>query len=199
MPYYIRILSPDAGTVAPQALKAAVEGLGCSLSGDSDANEWHELEVQNTSGEPLFVLERNLVFEGSLAQDEIAEFEADVAGCLPKSGAEWLRAYLPSVRTIYAFQLLDTLDRDNGWTVLHETKTALWNAVGGIFQADGEGFSNEEGYHILWQFSDQVEGDWWVAVLRDGAWQKFKIDLGNLSHREAFTRGQVAVGVERAP
>jgi hypothetical protein len=178
-------------------LSETLADLGCSLS--CDADDWSQLEVQNSSGEPLFLLERNRVTEGSLAQGEIAEIEAEVSRCLPTSGAEWLRAYLPSVRTIYAFQLLEALNKNNGWTALHETKTALWNTVGGIFQADGEGFSNEEGYQILWQFSDHADGDWWVAVLRDGAWQNFKIDLGNSSHREAFKRGQVPDGVERAP
>jgi hypothetical protein len=167
------------------------------LSGDTGASDWRQLEVQNSSGATLFALERNKVFAGSLAQAEIAEFEAEIADARPKSGADWLRTYLASVKTIYAFQLLEGLDQGNGWTVLQDTKTTLWNAVGGIFQADGEGFSNEEGYHILWQFSDDVEGDWWMAVLENGAWQNFQIDLGNRLHREAFMRGEVPGGIER--
>ena len=60
------------------------------------------------------------------------------------------------------------------------------------------GFSNEDGYHVLWQFSDDVDGDWWMAVLQDGAWQRFKMDLGNESQRLAFKKGEVPDGVERA-
>jgi hypothetical protein len=167
------------------------------LSGDIGASSWEQLEVQDASGEALFIVERNAVLEGSLAQDEIAEFQSEVAHARPKSGADWLQTYLATVRTIYTFQLLNQLDQGNSWTVLHKIKTTLWNAVGGIFQADGEGFSNEGGYHILWQFSDEAEGDWWMAVLRDGAWQKFKMDLGNPSHRDAFARGQIPDGVEQ--
>ena len=144
------------------------------------------------------VIERNEVSEGSLAQDEIREFEVEVADCLPRSGAQWLQIYLGSVKAIYAIQVLDTVYTDNGWEIFESLKAAFWNDAGGIFQADLEGFSNEEGYIILWQFSDDVTGDWWMAVMENGNWQKFKMDLGNMTHRLAFQAGQIPEGVERA-
>ena len=85
-----------------------------------------------------------------------------------------------------------------GWEILGSAKEAVLSSVGGVVQADNEGFSNEEGYHILWQFSDDVSGEWWMAVLNDGQWQKFKMDLGNPAHRAAFTAGEIPMGVERA-
>jgi hypothetical protein len=55
-----------------------------------------------------------------------------------------------------------------------------------------EGFSNEKGHHVLWQFSEVVEGEWNVAVLDpDGKWVAFTMDLGNLEHRRAFLDGRV--------
>jgi hypothetical protein len=65
-----------------------------------------------------------------------------------------------------------------------------------IVQADGEGFTNEDGYHIIWDFSDQVTGPWWMAVLVNGRWVPFKMDLANRGHREAFLAGRVPAGVE---
>jgi hypothetical protein len=51
-------------------------------------------------------------------------------------------------------QLLSGTDVDDGWTPLHRVHSAVWNHVGGIFQADGEGFSDEDGFTILWQFAE---------------------------------------------
>lgn len=199
MAYFIRILSPSEKPAELRALSSAIANYGCKLTGDASAHDWQELEAVNSLGETFFILERNPVTDGSLAQEEIAEFDAQLANCLPKSGSDWLRRYLSSVKTIYAFRVLNAVERDTGWAALDETKNALWSAVGGIFQADGEGFSNEEGYHVLWQFSENVSGDWWMAVLEDGEWQKFQIDLGNPSHRDAFKRGMIPKGTIRAP
>jgi hypothetical protein len=116
----------------------------------------------------------------------------------PISAADWLRAYFPIVRTIYAFQVLNTIYSGNGWEVLGAAKNTIWAGAGGVIQADGEGFSNEEGYHILWQFSDDVSGDWWMAVLEDGDWVPFQMDLGDPAHRSAFKAGRVPDGVQLA-
>ncbi len=199
MAYFIRILSPSEKPAEPRALATAITNHGCQLAGDASADDWQGLQAIDSFGETVFIIERNPVTDGSLAQEEIAEFNAEVANCLPKSGSDWLRSYLTSVKTIYAFHVLNAVERDTGWAAFDETKNALWSAVGGIFQADGEGFSNEEGYHVLWQFSENVSGDWWMAVLEDGEWQKFKIDLGDPVHRNAFKRGIVPKGAIIAP
>ena len=59
-------------------------------------------------------------------------------------------------------------------------------------QADHEGFTNEAGFHILWQFADSAEGEWDCAVL-DGldGWKKFTMDLGDKKQRIEFQNGQV--------
>jgi RNA polymerase sigma factor (sigma-70 family) len=61
-----------------------------------------------------------------------------------------------------------------------------------------QGFSNEDGYHILWQFSDSVDGEWWMGVLQDGRWQHFQMDLGNRKQRESFFQGQIPDGTKPA-
>jgi hypothetical protein len=78
---------------------------------------------------------------------------------------------------------------------MYAVRGAIQESAGGIVQADGEGFSNEEGFHVLWQFSDGVKGPWWMAVLRDGEWITFQMQLGNRKHREAFLRGEIPAGV----
>lgn len=79
----------------------------------------------------------------------------------------WLLDYLDEVKTIYAFQHLQGSETVDGSNALHALRTALWERGDAILQADGEGFTNEEGYHIVWQFSDTVSGPWNMAVLQD--------------------------------
>ena len=103
------------------------------------------------------------------------------------------------MRTISAFQVLNGVYEENGWERLGAIKGKLWNELGGIFQADGEGFSNEHGYHILWQFSDGVTGPWWMGVLsQDGSWTHFQMELGNGAQREQFLNGEGPAGVTLA-
>jgi hypothetical protein len=166
--------------------------------GDHSIRAWDQLVIANSAGLEICVIERNEISTGSLVEQEIAEFKAEITACLPSSAANWLRSYLESVRTIYAFQVLSGTYAEDGWDILGLAKEAVTSSVGGIVQADNEGFTNEEGYHILWQFSDHVSGEWWMAVLKDGRWQKFKMDLGSQVHRAAFSAGEIPSGVERA-
>lgn len=132
----------------------------------------------------------------SLGAAELQEFMEDVQIERPKSAATWLAEYLPCVHTIYALQILSAADDGDGWGAIHAAQAALWNAGGGVLQADGEGVSNEDGHHILWQFSDNASGPWQMAVLNaNGSWTAFEMDLGNDDHREAFLDGRVPVGV----
>lgn len=197
MGHYIRVLTPESKPVSPALLAKAAQALQANVSGDLSAPEWDQLVVTNSAGQEICAIERNAVSAGSLAEEELAEFQAEIADCLPSSSASWLSPYLKSVRTIYAFQVLSGTDGKNGWEILASVKEALLGAVGGIVQADREGFSNEEGYHILWQFSDDVSGECWMAVLKEGKWEKFKMELGNTVHRAAFMAGEIPTGVER--
>ena len=56
------------------------------------------------------------------------------------------------MKVIYAFQLLSGTEVNDGWDGVHFLRGRIWRELGGILQADLEGFSNEDGYHILWQF-----------------------------------------------
>ena len=108
-----------------------------------------------------------------------------------KAASQWLEDYLASVKTIYAFQHLQGSETVEGSNALHALRSKLWERGDAILQADGEGFTNEEGYHIVWQFSDSVSGPWNMGVLQDGVWRHFSMDLGDPDHRAAFLKGAV--------
>ncbi len=165
--------------------------MDADVSADSQEGNWRQLVIGYADGTEVCIVERDGL-DGDLVADEVDEFLQEIESCEPRSAAGWLASYLPRVQTIYAIQILNAVyERPNGWEILRAVQGAIWNAAGGIIQADGEGFSNEDGYHILWQFSDNVTGSWWMAVLDGDAWVNFEMDLGDPDQRASFRRGDV--------
>lgn len=133
------------------------------------------------------------------AEFEIEEFLDELEDARPEAAARWLADYLPRVKVIYAFQILSSIDHGSGWAILDAVRKAVWSVCGGILQADAEGFTNEAGYQITWQFSDNVSSRWPMAVLNsDGSWSAFEMELGDPAQREAFLQGCVPEGASPA-
>ena len=194
MGYYTRVLSKYEDFPSFEELTQVVQGDHPSFKlsieeGTEDA--WESLLLSGDGEVEVAVLERFPVSDGSIGQDEITEFIEDTQDCKPESGVEWLHAFLDEVKTVYSFQHLVGSETEEGLAALHALRTFLWQRGESIIQADMEGFTNEEGYHIVWQFSDSVSGAWNMAVLQDGTWHQFQMDLGDPDQREAFFRGEV--------
>jgi hypothetical protein len=194
MAYHTRVLSKqeEFPTLDELAQSIAAEHPYYKLTLESGTEEeWESLLLSGKDGVEVAVVERNPVYDGSVGQDEIADFLEDIHDCKPESGVEWLTDYLAEVKTVYAFQHLQGSETEDGGNALHALRTALWERGDAIIQADLEGFTNEEGYQIVWQFSDTVSGPWNMAILQEGTWHHFKMDLGDPDHRAAFLRGEV--------
>jgi len=194
MAYYTRVLSKDDEFPSFEALAQVVSADHPDFKltiEEGDEDEWQTLLLSSVDEVEVAVIERNPVSDGSMGQDEIAEFMEDLVGCKPENAVEWLEDYLSEVKTVYAFQHLQGSETVNGGNALHAVRSALWERGEAILQADGEGFTNEAGYHIVWQFSDTITGPWKMAVLQDGVWHQFAMDLGDPDHREAFLAGEV--------
>jgi hypothetical protein len=194
MGYYTRVLSKDDEfpplDELAQFIRAEHPQFKLTLESGT-AEEWESSLLSGMDEVEVAVIERNPVFDGSVGQDEIAEFIDEIEECKPNSGVEWLRDFLASVKTIYSFQHLQGSETVDGSNALHALRSRLWERGDAILQADGEGFTNEEGYHIVWQFSDSVSGAWNMGVLQDGVWRHFSMDLGDPDHRAAFLKGSV--------
>jgi hypothetical protein len=194
MPYYTRVLSkqdefPSFEELA-EFVRAGFPSYKLTVeSGEED--EWESLLLSGDDQVEIAVVERNPVEIGSVGQDEIADFVEELQDCKPESGVEWLTEYLAEVKTVYAFQHLQGSETEEGGNVLHALRSHLWERGDAIIQADNEGFTNEEGFHIVWQFSDSVSGPWNMGVWKDDLWHHFKMDLGDPEHRAAFLAGEV--------
>jgi hypothetical protein len=158
---------------------------------EGSEEEWETLLLSSADDVEVALIERNPVSAGSIGQDEVAESIDEIQGCKPESGVQWLAEYLAEVKMIYAFQHLQGAETVEGGNALHALRSALWERGEAIIQADNEGFTNEDGYHIVWQFSDSVSGPWNMGVLQDGVWYHFTMDLGDSDHRFAFFKGEV--------
>ncbi len=152
---------------------------------------WQTLLLVSDDDVEVALLERNPVYDGSPGQDEIADLLLDLEGCKPESGVDWLTGFLESARTLYTFHHLQGADMVDGGNALHALRNHLWERGDSIIQADLEGFTNEDGFHIVWQFADTVSGPWNMGILQDGTWYHFRMDLGDPEHRAAFFRGEV--------
>lgn len=201
MGYYIRVLAEKDLSVPISQLRGRLmmEGIAVELTVEVGPDEeWVQLIIRHPDGQEIAVVEKNRVETGQLGAEEISEFLESIEDARPASAAAWLKEYLPTVKAIYAFQILQGAYVGDGWKAIHAIDGELWGATGGILQADGEGFSNLSGYHILWQFSDHVQGPWNMAVLDEkGDWIPFQMELGNKSQRRAFLAGKVPPGAKR--
>jgi hypothetical protein len=192
--YYTRVLSKDDEFPSFEELTQSVrsEHPEFKLAIEEGAEEeWETLLLSGIDEVEVALIERNPVSDGSVGQDEIADLIEDLHDCKPESGVVWLEGYLAEVKTIYAFQHLQGAETVEGGNALHALRSALWERGDAIIQADSEGFTNEDGFHIVWQFSDSVSGPWNMGVLQDATWHHFKMDLGDPEHRAAFLSGEV--------
>ncbi len=193
MGYYVRVLSTSAECVSLETLQEVVRngGFKAELQSENGTHsEWEQIILRHTNGSEIASIERNLVDSDSLGGEEITEFSDEIKNCKPASAVTWLDDYFKRVKCIYAFQVLSGTEKENGWDILDAVKSAIWKVAPGILQADREGFSNEDGYHILWQFSDSVTGSYNMGVLKHGKWIHFQMDFGNKKHRDAFFNGE---------
>lgn len=202
MSYYIRVLGKQDPNIHLNQMLKDLESAGMQadlqIPDDEHVDNWTVLDVKNKSGESLVQIERNPIAEGELGMDEIEEFKEEIQDYKPDSAVKWLTKYFDRIKVIYAFQLLHASSEEDNFKIIASIKKTIWNQTGGILQADNEGFSNEDGYHILWQFSENVTGEWNCAVRNFlGGWNRFQMDLGDTIQRQEFQNGKVPKGAKR--
>ncbi|MFZ4122228.1 MAG: hypothetical protein ACOYKM_11260 [Caulobacterales bacterium] len=205
MGYFIRLLTPSTHVPSLGQLQDDLDELGFDgvtfAVEDSDADDtkvaWRFLRVFDEDGYPVCDISRDVLGEGDMVQEELADFRAELKDALPKNAARWAREQLEQVKSIYAVQILATdSDDDESEDSLPSVLLALLQGyLGGMIQGDGEGFSNDDGALVVWQFSDDAQGEWLAAVMDgQGSWTPFMMDIGEPAHRAAFQEGRVPVG-----
>jgi hypothetical protein len=202
MGYYLRVLSTSSLSVPLDALRGALHRDKLTATLDPEEEDagggWTSLLL--AEGDHEFAsIERTRVAPGELGESELDELSEEAGEGAPAVNGAWVVGFLQRVKTIYALQVLSDADADSGagWESIRCVQNALWSFDEAILQADGEGFSNTDGYHVLWQFSDSAKGTWRMALVDDaGDWTRFVMELGDRGQRAAFLAGRLPEGVE---
>lgn len=202
MGYYVRVLGTQNVDINVDELVIALSRnelqAQFSIAADDEEHKWSEMQVADKNGNTIMQIERNSVIERSVGYEELEEFRQYIKDFKPASSVAWLTNYFEKVKVIYAFQLLQGIYGDNNFEILDIIKDTIWEKIGGILQADHEGFTNDKGMHILWQFDDDVIGEWDCAVMNEsGEWDNFRMELGDAQQQEAFQNGEVPKGAVR--
>ena len=194
MSFFCRVFTKEISKIEITDFENAVKGMGARVKiHETDEKGWKSLLLEDKDGIPVCFLDRDEVLAESIGEEEICEFLEEMETARPKAAAEWVGEYLKETKVIYAFELLEGIDTDEGYEAFDLVRNVIFDKAGGIFQADGEGFSNEEGFHIIWQFDDvEVEGPWEMAVLeKDGKWKTFEMELSDREQQREFKDGKV--------
>src|SRR6185369_2540238 len=100
VPQLIRVLSESDRLPPLEELRRVLpESFDVAVT-DGDEESWHSLELRQTDGELVALIERKLAEEGSAIQ----EFTPHLNNAIAVRATEWLKHYLSHVRTIYTLE-----------------------------------------------------------------------------------------------
>jgi hypothetical protein len=140
-------------------------------------------------------IERNPVGPNTLGAEEVAEFIDSLDGGGPPSAVRWLSDYLETIRAIYAIRIYPEAiaGRDDAEDAVYSVRSALREAVGGIGQWDGHGFTNEEDRLIWCDPSMDLKGITDAALFDEstGEWVPLSLNLEDADELAVFLRGEL--------
>ena len=140
-------------------------------------------------------VERNPVAPNTLGAEEVAEFIDSLEFGGPPSAVRWLSDYLESIRAIYAIRIYPEaiLAHSDALDAVYAVRTALHDAVGGIGQWDGHGFTNENNRLIWCDPRMNLTGKTRAAILDEstGDWILFELDFDDKEELNAFLKGEI--------
>lgn len=194
MTYDIRLFSQSAHAVSVLQLQSALEDCRFEVV-DGDDAVWTQLLVTSNYGDEICMIERA---SRRFMAKEIDSLRAELDESSPRSAALWTDAYLEKSRVLYGCRYLSFGFSSVFAPIPVSVVWAIQTIAGsGIVHAEGQGFSNEDGYQITWEFSDRARGLRQMAVLSDGGrWQPFEMDLSDDEQRASFRAGQRPLGVD---
>ena len=140
-------------------------------------------------------IERNPVGPNTLGAEEVAEFIDSLDSGGPPSAVRWLNDYLETIRAIYAIRLYPQaiIGHPEAEDAVYAVRSALREAVGGIGQWDGHGFTNQDDRLIWCDPSMDLHGITEAALLDEstGDWIPLELNLEDPEELSAFLRGEL--------
>jgi hypothetical protein len=200
MPYNMWFVTPaERSRPAEEWIKSVAEfrdDLRAELvAGTPD--DWREITVKDADDRWWFNFERYSVAPGNDKWGgDLEFFRSWLAVGKPEVNARWVEEYLARVRTVYTFRCSTSAPETNMDLVNNIVRGLRDGGSSGLLYAELEGWMNEFGAHITWEFSERVTGACLMAIRRPGGWVYFRMELGAPHHCEAFKAGEVPAGVD---
>jgi hypothetical protein len=193
---YLRLLTVNDRDIPLADLQRAASA-GAVWSVDHPGMLGNYLAIGPTLGDIQNVwatVERNPVGPNTLGAEEVADF-IDSGG--PPSAVRWLADYLESTRAIYAIRIYPEAmaNSPEALDAVDAVRAALRDAVGGIGQWDGQGFTNEDDRLIWCDMKNHPGGRKAAAILDEstGQWAPFELNLDDRKELASFLRGEIPV------
>lgn len=193
---YLRLLTVNDRDIPLADLQRAAS-TGAVWSVDHPGMLGNYLAVGPRHGDMQHVwatVERNPVGPNTLGAEEVADFIDRLESGGPPSAARWLADFLESTRAIYAIRIYPESMAANPEAIdaVDAIRAALRDAVGGICQWDGQGFTNEEDRLIWCEPDSHPVGRKAAAVLDEstGRWTPLELNFDDADEFEAFLRGE---------
>ncbi len=140
-------------------------------------------------------IERNPVAPNTLGAEEVAEFIDSLDSGGPPSAVRWLNDFLETIRAIYAIRIYPEAiaGHPEGEDAVYAVRAALRDAVGGIGQWDGHGFTNQDDRLIWCDPSMDLKGITEAAILDEstGDWVAIELNLEDPEELSGFLRGEL--------
>jgi len=193
---YLRLLTVSDREIPLASLQRAVS-VGAVWSVDHPGMLGNYLAIGPESNDLQNVwatVERNPVGPNTLGAEEVAEFIDSLESGGPPSSVRWLSDYLETVRAIYAIRIYPESMGDDPAAVeaIEAIRSAVRDAVGGIGQWDGQGFTNEDDRLIWCNPSTGPKGNVRAAILDEstGDWIPCDLNLDDPEELANFLRGE---------
>ncbi|MBU6452224.1 MAG: hypothetical protein KGS72_10625 [Cyanobacteria bacterium REEB67] len=181
---------------------------------------WSTLTLFLDDGEPVIEIEKYGFEEENFTaaiQDTVRLLLDDKKPVKPASAVKWLCQFMSKVKVLYEFRPMPAVKTEAGWELFNEVWTNMRDILRGIVHLEDEGFTNEQGAQITWEYPDaddvdasagsdaalhgtiaQAAGDAMteeklkVAVLDQNGqdWIEYMINLANQEQRLLFMAGK---------
>jgi len=157
---------------------------------------WRTLTLFLDSGEPVVEIEKFSQADDSLLdpiQDTVRMLLDEKDPVIPSTAVKWLCQFMSRVKVLYEFRPMQAINTEEGWQIFNEVWTNLRENLQGIVHLENEGFTNETGAQITWEYSTPESGDLKVATLNKNGteWIEYTLDLANQAHCKMFMAGEV--------
>jgi hypothetical protein len=194
MNYQARLFCHNEKNLQPHILKsgAANEPLGEKLEFETEKTNTHnQIIVKKNETELIIIIELlpEKKEEDKLKLKKIIEY---CETKLPAKNMKWVKKYLSKTKLLYEFIPLSGFESEEDFEILSLVIREAWVNSRGILQYINEGFTNESGDLVLWDYPYSITGIR-SAALKDftGRWKTFEMTLESLEQRKKFFKGKL--------